>query len=1687
VAFQQRGSGRPLDDVVVLATNADGSDAVLEIQAKRALTFTASDGEFKDVVAQMWEAALRPDFRGTRYELAAAIARTTTRIEKACQETLHWARQLPDAAAFATHINRKNFASDGMRGFVGVFRNNLAAINAPTDDETVWCLLRRFQILVFDFESPGSDYEHRARERARFALAPDQAHRAAELWPVLLDHVGACARAGGALDRPTTVSLLQTEHGFKFEPRADLRSVDARLAEAADDALAQIKDDVGGVRLARNDLVDQAQEALGQHRVLHIVGMGGVGKSWILKALAERLMPEGRIIVLRNGRIIPGGWMQMAHTIGCTVSREELFNELGCGGGATVFIDNIDQIVDPAEWAIVGDLLSEVVGSCGWRAIVTGGIGNYEWKVNLPPAVRDSGIGSLTIDPISDEEAALLSEGNQALAVILGGDHPARGVARNLFYLSRMIELGADKTGAAAGIATEMDLARLWWRYGGGRTEDDGRFARLKVLRAMGSQILSSPGRVAFRIDDLDSSTVAELLRFDSLREEIKGATVAFRHDVLRDWAVGFLVHEHDECLTALSMEKPLPPGLARGLEVAAQLALKADTTGALWSALLAAVERDGSHGSWMRPILLALPRAEHALAYFINLSPILLEEDGRRLSEIIRLVIAVESESLAKLVARVKPAVPIPAGGGDFIVPRGKSWIWLVLWLVASGDVLPAPRIPDVVKVFQAWLISTQHQTYPFNARIIEYLFDWLVRVEEAMSYRTYRSIEEVPSSLNIPHLNDVRDEIRMTAFSFAHLSPAAADKYISGLNPDEVRHHDMLAILKSPGTLARAAPAAMATFTLSTLIEKEGTEDLYSGSHRRFGPFGVKSNLLSPASPSQGPFLDLLEYAPGEGLRVIRGLIEHATQWRREMYVKDRRPFPRVFIHFPAGTKSFEGDFSVYHWSRSTAPSVITASALMALEAWGHRQIEAGRPFADVLHDVLGPDGSSIAFVAVAVDLVLSHWRDAADAAWPMVATPELLEHDDARSTRDLAGVDRMLEFEPEPSGWPVKRADLDARRSRQARLSHTIAHYVLHADPKQLDDLRTSLEQARNEIMQRPVEGEDPVNGLRATAERAVRMTYAEHWPLVKVLLQDGREVEVHQYQRDPEETERIAANAARAQASIRHMNVRSQVQIALLDPTQTTTEIVADGLAWAKSQPQNSEDAPVDDEDHDDFNRKWDQRAVTMVAALVARDYQGTDRADVIEWAESILRSAADRDEEYHGNDQIAFSMAAIAALGLIALYRQDQDAIMRDALLRLASRQHLAVLRSLGSYLPELAKIEPCLPRALVRIAMTSSIQPHRTDSDRQNRERQGAYRARIENAITSEQRWLDGTGGELPWPTLPSWLSRPRRGIRLGAGAVDDDEIIENPNWHVDEHVLATLVGHLIRMTVGDLPAWVVDLTAHLMRWTDEANGPHDNALDRDNRPHTWSRSFFEFAGILSVAIPHEDVVKLFLAPITRFKDEVFHDAMATYLRGFDRAVLATDTKKPEDPVAVRAILAERIRKSWNFRRYQDEKTFMSETHAGDAMTAMFFQPHRIGSSGFPIIPRDWSSLEQAMPTLTRLVVDAPFSGYFATLFLNLVETSHRAPLLPFVIQAMKAWCSAYGVDTNFWSEKEIGSRVCVWLERTFVADPTSHAIVSGLVDDLMGSLDILVRSGLAQAHEIEDCIVGMGQGQKST
>ncbi len=662
-----------------------------------------------------------------------------------------------------------------------------------------------------------------------------------------------------------------------------------------------------------------------------------------------------------------------------------------------------------------------------------------------------------------------------------------------------------------------------------------------------------------------------------------------------------------------------------------------------------------------------------------------------------------------------------------------------------------------------------------------------------------------------------------------------------------------------------------------------------------------------------------------------------------------------------------------------------------------------------------------------------------------------------------------------------------DLDARPSRRTRLFDVIGRYAFREDATALTHLRIALERARDELGDQVRDNQNRIGELRATVARALRMLDAANWEAVTRTLQDGTQVEVYRFKEIPEEQQARENQASRANAGLQRMNIRRRIQGALLEPSQSTLPFLQEALAWAKAQPVEVEPQP--DEEGENYDAEWNRRAVVMTAALVARDCEGADREDALTWARPILLTTSARnDREYFGNDQIEHNTTACAALGIISLFLRDRDKTTRDMILELSGYEHPAVLEALGQNLLRLGEVNDQVPRSIIRIVMASAVHPRRALGVEQQKENDRLHREAIDAAITIEQRWLDGEGAEPSWPELASWQSRPRRGIRLGNdGHIEDDDDDEPPSHYVHEQAIAKLAHHLIRFTISDVPSWVKDLAVHLMAWTAEANGPHgDDVRERDHRPDTWNIAFFDFIGVLSVALPHAEVVDLFLNPIVKFNDEAFHDVMASFLRGYDRATVATDTKDPENPGALRALLADRIKRARNYRRLGCEKVFTSETHAGDALNAMFYQPSRWANTGRPTIPDNWSGLQTSMATLIELVVGAPTSGYLASLLLNLVESSHDKALIPFVVQAMAAWCEAYGVDRNFWAEKNIGSRVCAWLDSTLTRDATARAVLVDGADELLKSLDVLVQSGVAQARILEEKITNPDAGRKA-
>ncbi len=87
----------------------------------------------------------------------------------------------------------------------------------------------------------------------------------------------------------------------------------------------------------------------------------------------------------------------------------------------------------------------------------------------------------------------------------------------------------------------------------------------------------------------------------------------------------------------------------ARGIELAARMAVERAVDGVKWLAIVERLSQVGVHQSWRRAALLALARSEAAETLLSRASPELLANRAALLRELIRIVMAVDVLPAAK------------------------------------------------------------------------------------------------------------------------------------------------------------------------------------------------------------------------------------------------------------------------------------------------------------------------------------------------------------------------------------------------------------------------------------------------------------------------------------------------------------------------------------------------------------------------------------------------------------------------------------------------------------------------------------------------------------------------------------------------------------------------------------------------------------------------------------------------------------------------------------------------------------------------------------------------------------------------------------------------------------------------------------------------------------------------------
>jgi hypothetical protein len=1672
IRLQGMPEGHSLDDVIVHAHDGSGKAVSLEIQVKRHISFAPADKVFASAMEQVSAALLAPDFWDTRLELAVATAHHSRQIDGAYQDILTWARELGDAASFHKRLTLPDIASEPMRTFVSTFRDHLKANGAPADDQTVWKLLRRFHILVFDFTAETSADRDLAQERAVRVLLPGHEHLASELWRSLIERSIKIAASGG--DRTRDQLLAESAGGFEFAPMRRHQEALARLEEFSRQALEDIETQISGVRLSRQRYVNQLWECLEKGRYIDIRGDAGVGKSGILRHFAEQLASQGRIVVLSPNRTYLRGWGGMRLELDFHGTCRELLSELSANGAGAIFVDNLD-FFRAEERPTVIDLLREAVSIPGMVVVTTARRASDAVERSwLPKNLLDQ-LGRtpvISVEEMDDQDRNELRSGATQLVQLLSEDHPARAVLSNLFRLSQL----AERADSESLPRTEAEMAIVWWQTGGSN-QSEGRRERARFLKDLAEDSLAA--NHSFNTSHWAPAPIDSLIKNETLLE-LKADTVIFRHDVFREWAMACLLFDEADRVSQLPLTKPARPDLARAAELVARMKIENASDAADWLGLLAALSAPGTHSSWRRAVLLALVRSEASPQILNTTAPAMVYDHAALLCELIRLVLAVEvMPARARFVAAGLDEKNVPA---SMTVPAGLSWIRLMAWIAYRvREQLPPAAIPDVVKLYSGWCISFKGRD-PFSPTLVEQMYRWLREIEESREPHPHWDNPGVfAGAIQGEQLKSLEETLRFYFIAFAYHVPHLAAEYLNTFKTRTYSEDIKLGILRFRGSLAMAAPAELAEFTLATLIPQQ-RPTRRSDSVRQEGPFGFTDGKFLPCSPSQGPFLELLTHSPQNGLRLIRRLVDYSISF----FSQGANPGQDgITIQLADGPRFFPW-VRTYIWSREAAggPYLVT-SGLMALEAWAHRRLDNGDPFEAVLKDVMGEPGAPVAYLLPVVDLILSHWEKAVVGAVAFAGSPELLALDRPRWVRDNppklpkpAIFEELEQLQKEPPGI-VSNEDLKKRNSRKFMLDQVIGNYTfLTEQPELRDQVRNLLTDARDRLA--PPTKSQGLFHPECMVLHALNKLNPENFSTTTLPLKGGGTIEVPFYKSTVEEAahlEGLEREGISQDNPTRSM--RYEIKAAIQDPERSTKRFFEDALAFA----QNAvEDPQSEDEPWPGTVSPRVEDAISL-AFLIARDGSPELRQEQAAWMKNTFAlSFSDNEKETHRyRSEYQFNPQAFSFAGHVWLLKREKNEENIRFLLSAASFKNPQASVGFKAMYQHLAEVDERLIRSILRTAFTAQIRPGRDWQIRQTEREQQTVECEqnVASRIGEETSWLLGKGDEPDWPLLPQVQPTLRNTYYHKAsdngGNVSEDLPIDQFNFSYHAAAEWLKAAKALFDTAAD--PWLRHFLAFYRTWTVIANGAGvDKSEQIDGTPEAWNEVYFQLVAASLTDLPLAEVEARILAYFAEMPDEPLFKNLKTFLEAIDRSFFNRNALSPEVAVLVRTLTGSLLQSTRGWEWLQKDRTDSVEMHIADVVSTYYFN-----NSGSFLAPSKCYLLPAAIPRITpflkpllTLALDC-HSPRIGAVALNLIEVSPTAEHLSFLIALGSTWVSTYQGGVQFWIEFQFGTRISSLFETILIAGvrDLSPADTEAL-DQLLGHL---VKLGIPDALRAEDLL----------
>lgn len=1311
VKLQYRWSGCLLDDIVV--TSFDGNTTrKLALQVKHNLTFSdaRSNTKFARVIKDCWDTfnnTLGWLFNEQVDRIGIGLGVYQTEIDKHFRPLLELARTSKGSSDFFQIVSLATFYSVKMQKYLQIIRNLLSKAKgcSVTDDE-LWRFLKCLVIIHFDLESAGSRDSIHCWNRLLDQLSNRDGGQARLLFNNLTSIVAEYVRSAGLIDRNVIKGKMPSSLSLKDETNysSDL----SNLRNFTDTVLEGIHNTIGGkVLVPRLRLLDDLENKIKDKEVVVVEGEPMVGKSVLLKLLANRLRAEGEIIAFSIERFSGTTIENFLHNIDV---HHDLKNILFAVGGAPlrcILIDGLERAAyHEDKRRILNDIII-AIRNYNKSIAANGGLSDNYWKVvfttrNLEAMdillqletrsnLIEESIKLIKVESLSDEEVIEVVQQLPKLKALASQTHLREILSRPLVLDILTLPYVTLPSTAVPDIPTETWLLDWFWkvvvRFSNSLVQGMGHpDKREQLLLYLAEQSLGENKLIPIN-GTMDPEATSGLVSDKLLLRE--DGHLRFAHDVFEDWALAVLFDNHKDNIPGFLKKVGEPIGLARAFRLHVSKYLEVRQSPLDWVKLLNMLESDDTLSPRWYQIVLTAPLFSPVLALIPQMQSYLFDNEGILLTKLLKALrmSCVQPDPNAYLMFGDLPRVELEKYLAYMTIPIWRQWLPVIQIVLQNSDKLSDECILEFSYIAEKWMTTT-HNNQLFRKEIVNF------------------SLQVLNGGVLQSYKDEPKNQYVKSVLWAADCLPELVDEFVKKktLRSRDEKNYGFEELFLEEGwiPICKHLPKT-AVNILQRILCRELKHDRFGGYLHLEMDYGITHTKWNPPTYLKGPFLGLLRLHSVEGLDLIQQVTNHATKcWRMIQELElERKPIHQA-VKLKSSTLEVWGDEHVYSWYRypTVAPDAV-ACALMALEYWMNDQLKNGADPVGLFHKVLERT-ESVAMVGVCASVALANERICREAVIPILENPSFWSMDIFRLTQDMGAESSINMFSIYFSlGYDKGDYNILLELAKQEHRKSDIRNFVL---PILLSGSKESCERLQNAMRafpdNPPVGFEHEKENVHLMNERAetcrIWAALAERQNYETFEVDDKRGIGIRF--KLPSDLEEQQKEKARVIGELRKLCSLQGWSMNLLDRGEIGAEFtIASAMEYAKELVHQDTPSYHPKNLHEDSELRANSIAA-FAAALVIHQWDWLEKNDCIAWCRQQLLTAARRPEplsEYDNErSHYPFGYRRSAARALpIFLGKYPKDKEIREAIFRLSLHRNDEVRAYLYNAMKSLWTIE----------------------------------------------------------------------------------------------------------------------------------------------------------------------------------------------------------------------------------------------------------------------------------------------------------------------------------------------------------------------------------------------------------